>query len=308
LGRTEASATPRTIKLLGIETGRGGQTRGAEDGPAVLRRRGLVDRLRRGGHVVEDLGDVPGVDETHFARGVGRSVNYLHNVLQVNRHTYAAVRGTLRAAPEAFLLVIGGDHSLAIGTLAGLADSCRRLGILWIDAHADFNTPVTSPSGNIHGMSLAVACGHGHRDLMLIAERDPIVDEDDVYLLGPRDVDPGERANLQAARVHVLSTEDWRSRGLAQAVLDAREALRQRCDRIHLSFDIDVLDPGLVPGTGTPSPGGLGEAEARTLLAALGGGGGIASAEFVEFNPHLDREGRTAELTLTLIEALLCGG
>ncbi len=295
----------RAVKLLGIQAGRGAPTPGAQEGPFTLRERGLILRLTAAGHAVEDLGDIPGEYETRFAIAPGQSVNHLHNVLQVNRHTHACVLGTRRKAPAAFLLVVGGDHSLAIGTLAGLSDACQRLGLLWIDAHADFNTPATSPSGNIHGMSLAVVCGLGHRDLRLISDYDPMVEQEDVFLLGPRDIDPGEQQNLAESRVHLRTTQQWREAGIVETAMRACETLRTRCDHIHLSFDIDVLDPQFVPGTGTPVPGGLSAGEARSLLAALGRSGAIGSAEFVEYNPMLDPDGRTAELTLELISALL---
>lgn len=296
--------TARTIQLLGIRAGRAARRRGAENGPYTLRERGLVERLAARGHSVEDLGDIPGVYETRFV-STPASVRNLANVVQVNRHTHACVLGTRRKAPAAFLLVIGGDHSLAIGTLAGLSDACRQLGLLWLDAHADFNTPASSPSGNVHGMSLAVACGRGHRDLRQIADQDPMVREQDVYLLGPRELDPGERENLATSRVHWLDTANWRERGLAAQGLLAAESLAQRCDHVHLSFDIDVIDPSDAPATGTPVPGGITAAEARELLVALGRSDLIGSAEFVEYNPKLDADGRTALLVIELIDALL---
>lgn len=296
---------PQNVKLLGIESGRGGRTPGAEDGPYVLRERGLVYRLSRLGHEVEDLGDIPGVFETRFASWSGPGLNHLPNILQVNRHTHACVMGTRLRSPRSFLVVIGGDHSLAIGTLAGLADACERLGILWLDAHADFNTPATSPSGNIHGMSLAVACGLGQSDLRRIARRDPIVDDEDVTLLGLRDVDAGEEENLRQTQVTRLTMSQWREQGITPTLLAACEQLARRCDHIHLSFDIDVLDTAIAPATGTPVPGGLTADEAIDLLTALNQQGHIRSAEFVEFNPELDATGDTAEMTIRLIETLL---
>lgn len=294
----------RTISLLGIAAGKGARKSGAEDGPYELRAAGLVERLTRRGHRVEDLGDIPGVYETRFARG--GAINNIRNVLQVNRHTHACVLGARRKSPESFLLVIGGDHSLAIGVLAGLSDACKRLGILWIDAHADFNTPRSSPSGNAHGMSLAVACGRGHIELVNLADRHPMVDEGDIYLLGCRDVDPAERAELDRSAVTLLTTEEFRVRGITEQALGACEALSRRCDHVHLSFDIDVLDPKEAPGTGTPVAGGLSRDEALELLKALSKGQFIHSAEFVEYNPALDVEGRTRDLAIDLIVGL-CG-
>lgn len=294
------------VNLLGVAAGKGASTPGAENGPLALRELGLVERLTRRGHVVEDLGDIPGVYETRFAaRGPQPNILNLSHVLQVNRHLHACVFGTRRHAPNDFLLIIGGDHSMAIGTLAGLSDGCERLGVLWFDAHGDFNTPHTSPSGNAHGMSLAVACGRGPIELRRIGDRDPMIREEDVYLYGCRDLDANERTALEASRINLLSTQDWLARGIVTAGVNAARELAARCDHVHLSFDIDVLDAPLVSGTGTPVVDGLAGDAAIELLTALGSKKLVHSAEFVEYNPSLDKESRTGELTMRLIEALL---
>jgi arginase len=294
------------VKLLGIEAGRGGATPGTQDGPWTLRERGLVGRIEALGHTVEDLGDIPGVHETRFPSAL-MGINHLPNVVQVNRHTHACVLGTRRKAPEGFLLIIGGDHSLAIGTLAGLSDACRRLGVLWIDAHADFNTPGSSPSGNAHGMSLAVACGRGAGALRAIADRDPMVDEADVFLYGCRALDRGEQAALARSRVNTLTTAEWRQRGLVQSTRAAAMRLRAQCDHVHLSFDFDVLDPAVAPGCGIAVPGGLQAEEAAALLGGLVHDGLVQSAEFVEYNPDQDPDGRSADVALQMIAAVLRG-
>lgn len=297
--------TPKTIRLLGIQAGQGGRRAGTQDGPWRLREFGLAQKLAELGHQVEDLGDIPGIHATRYASSPDASLNNLPIILQINRHTHACVLGTLRRDPKSFLLVVGGDHSLAIGTLAGLSDASRRLGLIWVDAHADFNDPGTSPSGNIHGMSLAVACGIGHRDLREIADRDPIVRESDVFLLGVRDIDPGEQENLDQSNVTVLSADGWRKAGLVPTIVDAATQLGARCDHVHLSFDVDVLDPAIAPATGTPVPGGLAEADAVAIMEALRDGGLVHSAEFVEYNPKLDAKDRTGKLMLRLILTLL---
>jgi arginase len=298
----------RPLRLLGIAAGRGARVPGAEDGPFALRRQGLVQRLIHCGCVVEDLGDVPGVYETRFAYEPEAGINHLRNILQVNRHTHACVLGTRTREPEAFLLIVGGDHSLAIGTLAGLADACARLGIIWIDAHADFNTHVTSPSGNAHGMSLATACGYGYRALRELAGRDPMVRADDVHLFGCRELDALEKALLSKSGIRRLSAGQWQATGVTDAVLTAARDLRSRCDHVHLSFDIDVLDPPLVPGTGTPVAAGLPRGPILEMLQQLGRSALIDSAEFVEYNPLLDQEDRTARLVLQLIETFFACG
>ncbi|MBL8878884.1 MAG: arginase [Phycisphaerales bacterium] len=293
------------IKLLGIAAGRGGAKSGAEDGPFALRQHGLVERLAADGADIEDLGDIPGVYETRFARGFPASMNFLPNILQVNRHTHACVLGTRRKSPGAFLLVIGGDHSLAIGVLAGLSDSCARLGLIWIDAHPDFNTPRSTPSGNIHGMSLAVACGLAHPSLRGIADRDPLVAKEDVVLLGCRDIDVGEKRALESSRMSLMMADQWRANGITDTLVQVARSLSQRCDHVHLSLDIDVLDPRYVPGTGTPVADGLTPDELRSALAALASEQLVHSAEIVEYNPKLDENGRTAAVTIDLITALV---
>lgn len=294
-----------TINLLGIETGRGAGTPGAQHGPDALRAAGLIEQLTALGCRVEDLGDIPGVHQARVARSSTPFARHLPHVLQVNRHTHAAVLGARRRDPGRFLLIVGGDHSLAVGTLAGLSDACQRLGLIWIDAHGDYNTPETSPSGNLHGMSLAIACGYGLAELRQISTKQPAIRESDVHLLAVRDIDSGERDRLDASEIHVLDIDAIRAAGVVDATTAAARQLASVCDHVHLSFDIDALDAHEVPGTGTPVPGGLTTAEAESLLAALGRTGIIASAEFVEYNPTLDQGEKTATLTLRLILALL---
>lgn len=295
------------IKLLGVAAGSGAGNRGAEAGPVALRELGLVTELRAIGFGVEDLGDVPGGHAALYDGAEGELARNLPEVLQVNRHTYAAVRNARRdSGSDSFLLIVGGDHSLAIGTLAGISDSCRRLGILWIDAHADFNTPVTSPSGNVHGMSLATACGRGHRELKAIAESEPMAEEQDVCLLGCRDLDPGEIENLQDSSVRWRTMQQWQREGLTATATESLLRLGGQCDHVHLSFDIDVLDAEHVPGTGTPVAGGLSPDEARELLTELGRTRVLRSAEVVEYNPRIDAaDRRTGRLTCELIACLM---
>jgi arginase len=292
------------VQLLGIAAGRGAGRAGAEDGPRRLRELGIVGRLSQYGHRVEDLGDIPGI-QSGVAGRAAVAVNSLHAVMRVNQHTHDCVLGMRRQSPLSFPLIVGGDHSLAVGTLAGLADACERLGILWIDAHGDFNTPRLSPSGNAHGMSLALACGHGYLEFRQIGGRDPVVDEGDVFVLGVRDLDAGERSFLETTRVQLFEMPAWRDAGLVEQVVTAAQTLAARCDHVHLSFDIDVLDAPLVPGTGTPVAGGLSLAEAQAVLNALSNLNVLASAEFVEYNPHLDETGTTGPRALELISTLL---
>lgn len=294
----------KLVKLFGFAAGKGAGTLGAEDGPEALRERGMVSLLQRHGHRVEDLGDIPGAGRTSLTEPRA-DLNELPSVLRANQHTADCVQGELQRAPKAFVLVVGGDHSLAIGTLAGLSEQCQRLGLVWIDAHGDYNTPATSPSGNIHGMSVAVACGHGPLELRRIATREPIVREADVHFFGVRDLDVGERKLLEESACTLNEMSEWREAGLIQSVLAAIDVLHAECDHVHLSFDIDVVDATAVPGTGTPVPDGLQPDEALSLLRAISLRDKVHSFELVEYNPHLDVDGKTGELTLNLLDAFM---
>jgi arginase len=298
-----------SVQILGVAAGGGAGTIGAERGPDALRTRGLVARLEQLGLNVNDLGDVPGFYEASDApSGADYLVRNLPNIVQVNRHTHAAVLNARRQQPDSFLLIVGGDHSLAIGTLGGLSDSCRRLGLIWVDAHPDLNTPETSPSGNIHGMSLAVARDMGLRSLREIATSYPMIEDEDIWMLAIRDIDPGEQEEIDSSAMHAFTADELRSAGVVETVTKACRSLAEVCDHVHLSFDIDSLDADLVPGTGTPVPGGLTFDEASALLATLRSFGLPHSAEFVEYNPQLDPSGETGERTLRLIETLLRQG
>jgi arginase len=208
-------------------------------------------------------------------------------------------------------LVLGGDHALSIGSIAGAAGACQRLGILWIDTHADLNTPETTPSGNIHGMPMAVALGYGDRALTTIGGAAPKVRPADVTMIGLRDLDPGEEALLAAhpVRVYPMAQIDALG-GFVATVAHALDALAASgCDAIHLSFDLDVLDPSCFTATSTPVPGGLIVREALAGLrlireCALP----IRSVDWVELNPLLDTRGASTEVAIRLLKCLLGDG
>ncbi len=293
----------RAVKLLGVAAGGGASRPGAEGGPQALRELGLITRLERCGHILTDLGDIRGAYESDQTQP-SFDINAFPNIVAVNRHVRDAVFSLMRTDGGAFPLIIGGDHSLAIGVLAGLADASGRLGVVWIDAHADFNTPLSSPSGNAHGMSLAVACGRGHFELRDIADKDPMVREEDAVILGARELDDGEVAALAASRVTVHDMASWRAAGVIAETLRLVDRLAHDCDHVHLSFDVDAIDAAAAPGTGTPVDGGLTPDEARALFTALSQQDKLHSIEFVEFNPSLDEDGRTGTLAIELLETL----
>jgi len=261
-------------------------------GPSALRYARLLEELEALGYLVEDLGDVR-VPVAETLRG--RKGPYLEEI----RQAALDLKERLRALPEGvFPIVLGGDHSLSMGSVSGVAKG--RLGVIWVDAHADFNTPETSPSGNIHGMPLAVLSGLGYTRLTEVFQA---VDPRDVVLIGVRSLDPGERRLLREMGVRVYTMHEVDRLGIARI---AEEALAYLDGLpLHVSLDADVLDPTLAPGVGTPVPGGLTYREAHLLMEILAQTGRVRSLDLVEVNPILDERNRTAEMMVGLALSLL---
>lgn len=203
--------------------------------------------------------------------------------------------------------VLGGDHALGFGSLAGVARASERPGLLWIDTHPDLNTPASSPSGHLHGMPLAAACGFGPADLTGLAGNHPRFDPENVCLLGVRDIDAGERDLIGEHGVWTLAMEDWTDAGIVQGLEAALEHLERRgVDAVHLSFDVDVLDPTIMPGTGTRVPGGLTLREASQALRRLGAWDGpLRSLDWAELNPRLDPTGQSTAIATMLLATTL---
>jgi arginase len=206
-------------------------------------------------------------------------------------------------------IVLGGDHSIAMGTIAGLsrfhARRGERIGLIWFDAHGDMNTPETSPSGNIHGMPLAVALGRGEDSLVDLAGERPMVDPVRAAVVGLRDVDPAERGNLRESGIGAFTMRDIDERGMRGVMVEAIARATSGTAGIHVSFDLDGIDPDFAPGVGTPSPGGLSYREAHLAMEMLADTGRVLSAEFVEVNPILDHRNGTARLGVELLASLL---
>ncbi len=203
-----------------------------------------------------------------------------------------------------FPLVLGGDHSIAIGSLAGVAKHHENLGVIWYDAHGDLNSGDTSPSGNIHGMPLAVSLGIGHEKLTTILDYTPKVKPENVVIIGARSLDPGERELIQEKGMNVYSMHEIDRMGMSQVMNEAIEYLRERTDGVHLSLDLDGLDPEEAPGVGTPVIGGLSYRESHLAMEMLAESEILTSAEFVEVNPILDDKNKTATMAVGLIGTL----
>ena len=283
------------VAVVGVPMDLGANRRGVDMGPSALRYARLLEQLEDLGYTVEDLGDVP-VSLARASRRRGRGLAYLEEI----RAAALVLKERLAALPEGvFPIVLGGDRSLSMGSVAGAARG-RRVGVVWVDAHADFNTPETSPSGNVHGMPLAVLSGLGHPRLTEVFRA---VDPKDVVLVGVRSLDPGEKRLLKEAGVRVYTMHEVDRLGVARIAEEVLKHLQGL--PLHVSLDADVLDPTLAPGVGTPVPGGLTYREAHLLMEILAESGRVQSLDLVEVNPILDERNRTAEMLVGLALSLL---
>lgn len=303
----EINLHPRNVKIVGVPMDLGQQRRGVDMGPSAVRYAGLYDRIEQLGHAVHDAGNIPvaGRDEDDVRRErwvetAGGGLRHLHAVTAACRGIYA-----LASACDAadFPIFLGGDHSMAIGTISGMAAK-GPLGVIWIDAHGDFNTPETSPSGNIHGMPMAVLTGLGHPDLVNLGTPGAKLRAQDIVMIAIRDLDLQERIALSHSGIIVYTMRDIDELGMATV---ARRALARlnRLPRIHVSLDMDALDPSIAAGVGTPVTGGLTFREAHLLMEILAESERVCSLDIVEVNPILDQGNRTAEVAVALAASLL---
>jgi arginase len=274
-------------------------------GPSAFRVAGLEPRLEALGHRVVDAGDIDVmIPETQDA---GTPVlRYKPAILSACDALRISVEQGLAAGRTP--LVLGGDHSLSIGSFAGVSNHFSRqgqsVGLIWFDAHGDFNTPETTPSGNIHGMALALLLGYGDPELAGLGGRAPKALAQRTVLIGVRDLDPGERENLRRAGVAVFTIREVDERGMRDTVRGAVAIAGVRTGGIHVSFDLDVLDPEDAPGTGTPVEGGLSYREAHLAMEILADTANVVSADLVEVNPILDTANQTGALAVELAQSL----
>jgi arginase len=286
------------IAIIGVPIDLGAGRRGVDMGPSAMRYTGLCAHLGALGHQVRDLGNLQApLAETIATPPEGAKLRYLEPIAAVCE---ALARAVATCVAEGQLpVVLGGDHSLAIGSVSGSARG-RSLGLIWIDAHADFNTAETTRSGNIHGMPLAALTGRGHPLLTGIAGRVPAIAPENVALIGVRDIDPLEREALRGSGMYVATIHEIDRRGMAAVIEEAAQVASQGTGGFHLSFDLDVVDPREAPGVGTPVFGGISRREAHLAMELLATSGGIRSLDLVEVNPILDERNATAELAVEL--------
>ncbi|MBV6395360.1 MAG: Arginase [Anaerolineales bacterium] len=283
------------IDIIGVPVDLGADRRGVDMGPSAIRYAHLQPRLEELGYAVEDKGNVE-VAIAEMCSISEPNLKYIDCIVPMGRRVAGAVSTSVQAGH--FPLVLGGDHSLAFASIRGVA-KFKKLGIIWVDAHADFNTHETTPSGNIHGMPLAALAGLGDQRLVqLWDEALPVVDPQRIAVIGARDLDPGEKDNLRQAGVMVQSMEQIDRLGMYQCVMKAIERVRRDVDGIYLSFDMDALDPRHAPGVGTPVPAGLTQREGHLVCELVAETGKLLGMDLVEVNPILDAQNQTALLAV----------
>lgn len=290
---------PETVRIVGVPMDLGQNRRGVDMGPSALRYANLQARLAQLGLSVLDHGNIPVPNpEEQIAEGGARR---LKAVTAACQSIYDI--GCQCLTQQEFALFLGGDHSISIGTVSAAA-SAGPVGLIWIDAHGDFNTPETSPSGNIHGMPVATLVGDGPEPLVNLGYPGSKLHPAQIVQIGIRNLDPAERKRLSASGIHVFTMRHLDELGMAAVARQALDRLRH-LPRLHVSLDMDSLDPDEAPGVGTPIPGGLSYREAHLLMEILGDSGRVVSMDVVEINPILDNRNRTAELAVELVASLL---
>jgi len=301
--RGSAQAMPsRRIRVLGVPLDLGASRRGVDMGPSAMRVAGLEARLEALGHEVIDGGDIR-VEIAETRTSGSRNAHYLSEIAETCTRTAEAVVATLEEGMTP--LVLGGDHSLAAGSVSGVAEFYRRrgqaIGLVWMDAHTDINTPETSPSGNVHGMPLAALLGLGPEPLANIFGYAPKIAPENTVIVGVRDIDAAERQNLRRAGVTgVYTMRDIDERGMRAVMEEALRAAGRGTAGYHVSLDMDWIDPEDAPGVGTPVRGGATYREAHLAMEILADHGRLLSFEMVEVNPVIDEHNRTADLAVGL--------
>ncbi len=291
---------PKSIRLIGVPMDLGQSLRGVDMGPSALRYAGVGPRLESLGHRVQDVGNIE-VAVKGALREQKTGLDMLPEVSKTCSLVYEEARRSI--ADGCLPIFMGGDHSMAIGTIGGVSHD-GPVGVLWIDAHGDYNTPETSPSGNIHGMPLASLMGIGAPELVDLGRPGPKLRPEDVMVIALRDLDGQEREMLRESRMGLYTMSEIDERGIAEVTREALRRLRH-LDRLHVSFDMDSLDPMYAPGVGTPVPGGLTFREAHLLLELVASDGRVSSVDVVEINPILDERNHTAQVAAALLMSLL---
>ena len=296
----------RKVALLGVPMDLGGGRRGVDMGPSAVRIAGLQEAVLRLGLAFVDYGNV-GVPQPESREAKDPHARFLFEIANCCRRLRARIERLLEAGE--FPLVIGGDHSIAVGTVAAISSFHHRrgekIGLLWFDAHGDFNTPKTSPSGNIHGMPCAVCLGRGAPELVRMGDRVPMVDAQSAVIVAARDIDVSEREEIAASGVKVFTMRDIDMLGMNEVMRRALAIVNEGTAGFHVSFDLDGTDPSIAPGVGTPVPGGTNWRESHLVMEHAAESGRMLGLELTEINPILDEKNRTAEFAVQLVLSAL---
>jgi arginase len=290
------------IRIIGVPMDLGASRRGVDMGPSALRVAGLQARIKQLGHQVEDIGNISVKQAEEMSYGEKRA-KYLSEIADACKDLGAMVEKSLE---ESMLpVVLGGDHSIAAGTLSGVASHFKKkekkVGLIWLDAHGDINTPESSPSGNVHGMPLAAAMGYGATELVELQGFKPKVEPQNISLVGIRDLDSQEKKLAKKSGVHVFTMRDIDERGMREVMSDALKYAMDDTDGIAVSLDMDFVDPSDAPGVGTPVRGGVTYREAHLAMEMIADTEAMVSLEIVEINPVIDEHNTTALLGVELV-------
>lgn len=293
----------KKVRIIGFPSDLGASRRGVDMGPSAIRIANVGPSLRNMGYDVEDMGNVPVAVRESIAGKGDSKIKFLKEIVDATKALKDSVYESLKEGRVP--LTLGGDHSLAIGSIAGVAkyygEKKQKIGVIWLDAHGDINTPDTSASGNIHGMPLAHCLGVGHKDLLSIGDKVPMVDSSRAVLIGIRDLDPGERNAIREHGVRAFTMRDIDEMGMRNVI---QEALKIACNGtagFHLSFDVDCMDPREAPGVGTAVRGGTTYREGHLAMEILHDSGKMLAMDITEVNPVLDTSNQTADLAAEMV-------
>jgi arginase len=290
------------VRMIGFPMDLGAGRRGVDMGPSALRIAGVSEKLTALGYTVKDAGDID-IPAPETSDVTDPHLRYMPEIAAACQTLATEVEAALNH--DEFPLVLGGDHSMAIGTIAGIANHCKkhkkRFGVIWIDAHADINTKDTSPSGNIHGMPVAVSLGFGSPELTKVGGDFTTLAPHQIAMIGLRSVDPGESAMIKKLKIEAYTMTDLDKLGTHRVIAKLLNSMRAKVDHLHVSFDLDSVDPSVAGGVGTPVPGGLSYREAHLIMEAIADTGFMSSFEIAEVNPILDTKNSSAEFAADLI-------
>lgn len=297
-----STTSRKKIGIIGFPIELGADNKGVDLGPTILRYTNIKDKLKKLGYRVDDFGDIK-IGKRDDLKIANKNLKYLHEIKVASEHLSKQVYNMM--TKNYLPLILGGDHTTAIGSIAGISrylkEKKKKLGVIWIDAHADMNSERTTPTGNIHGMPLAISLGIGNRDLTNIEGFMPKVDMKHIAMIGIRDLDKGEATRIKRDKPIVYTMSDVDKMGIHEVMEKVIAALYRKVDHIHVSFDIDAMDPALAPGTGTPVPGGFDYREGQLLMETLYARGCMDSLDVVEVNTRLDDRNKSGILASQLI-------